>query len=351
MADPYDPRWAEDGPRLEPTNSEKADGFPCGAEGLRDKLNWLFWDIFGRFNTLYARSIATGKGISGGGDLSANRTLVTNWASGLNTIFELDNADLLNIRDVSAAAGAGEQTKSTLGDVKEWVLEGVADSSGRDLATDKGLSGGGDLTADRTFVTDWSSGLTAISALASGDLFNVRDISAASGAGAQVTTTLGDIQAFILAQASPDVLSLQARRASGVANVAMTTTYDVWPLNTIDENTISGATVDPSTFYITLPAGRYSAEFCGVANSARNHQIRLFNQTSNAQISLGLTLTYDDQEATPSSGVANFTLSAPAEISLQHRVLTSSGGATFGVKDTTVARVDAFIRIQRAKGA
>ena len=52
MAALYDPRWAEDGDRVEPSSSVKEDGFPCGSEGLRETLNWLFWEIFGRFNTL-----------------------------------------------------------------------------------------------------------------------------------------------------------------------------------------------------------------------------------------------------------------------------------------------------------
>lgn len=71
-------------------------------------------------------------------------------------------------------------------------------TSDRQVLTDKGLAGGGDLSTDRTIVTDWSN-LTGNSALAINDLLNIRQKIGVGGEG-QTKVTLSALVAFIEAQ-------------------------------------------------------------------------------------------------------------------------------------------------------
>ncbi len=357
MADLYDPRWAEDGDRVEPSTSVKEDGFPCGSEGLRETLNWLFWEVFGRLNTLWARSIGTSAGLTGGGDLSANRVISTNW-SGLPNITIPAAGDLLNVRDVSANA----QGRMTLGAVRDFVLEEGSGSTieGRLISTDEGLSGGGDLSADRTLVTDWSNGLSALTGavMAADDLLNVRDTSANE----QKAATVNELLTYVVthfaeiagskAVLAPDVLIVEAVHSSGDPAVALTTTFAAWYLNNVTLNEVTGASLDSGTNYISLPAGRYRATFGGVARANTSNVIRLFNRTANAELGRGLQVNSDTAAASmASTGVAYFTLGATSNISLDHRIVSTGGSAYFGDAADTSQRRDAYIMIERIKGA
>lgn len=112
MADPYDPIWAENGDRVEPNDTEKADGIPCGPLS-REMFNWKFWDYDSTFNAIFAREIGAGPGLAGGGPFSENIELATDW-SGLAAATTLAADDLVNIRDISASGGSGRQVKATL---------------------------------------------------------------------------------------------------------------------------------------------------------------------------------------------------------------------------------------------
>ena len=249
----------------------------------------------------------------------------------------------------------------TLGALRDFVLEGGGDIiEGRVIATDDGLSGGGDLTADRTLVTDWSNGLAALtsSGMASGDLLNIRDISANE----QKASTLNELLKYVVENFTsiagsqgvftPDVMIVEAVHSSGDPAVALTTSFAAWYLNNVALNEIAGASLNSSTNYISLPAGRYRATFGGVARANYSNVIRLFNRTTNATIGQGLQVNSDTAAASmASTGVAYFTLSATSNISLDHRVVTSGGSAFFGDAADTSQRRDAYIMIERIKGS
>lgn len=357
MADLYDPRWAEDGDRVEPSSSVKEDGFPCGSEGLRETLNWLFWSTQGSFNTLWGRTIASGAGLNGGGDLSSDRTIATDWSSGLSNIPVPASNDLLNVRDVSEA----RQGRMTLSTLREWILEGSGETiESRLISTDDGLSGGGDLSADRTLVTNWSNGLAALAGanMATGDLLNIRDVSANE----QKAATLDELLKWIVTNfinspgsldvLAPDVMIVEAVHSSGDPAVVLTDSFTAWYLNSVALNQISGASLNPGTNYIQLPAGRYRATYSGVARSNFANMSRLYNRTAGLEISRGLQVDSDTAAASlMSAGVAFFTLSGTSNISLDHKAVSTGGSAFFGDGTDTAQRRDAYIIIEKIKGA
>ena len=85
-----------------------------------------------------ARSVLAGTGLSGGGDLSADRTLAVSFAS-------------------QAEAEAGSATEVVMNPLRTaQALAGRVEST-RQVLAGTGLSGGGDLSADRTLAVDFAS--------------------------------------------------------------------------------------------------------------------------------------------------------------------------------------------------
>lgn len=134
-----------------------------------------------------------------------------------------------------------------------------------------------------------------------------------------------------------DNLSLTDRRlivrdekASGTdGGTATAGTYVARNLNTIAENTITGASL--SSNQVTLLAGKYGARASAPARvTAGSHRIRLRNITAGATLVLGTSETNGQSasEQTRSHLVGTFTLGATSVLELQHHRSSLNGGAT-----------------------
>tara|TARA_R110002167_G_scaffold61913_4_gene174905 strand:- start:10739 stop:12631 length:1893 start_codon:yes stop_codon:yes gene_type:complete len=118
------------------------------------------------------RTISAGDGLTGGGDLSADRTLSLD-ISGLTAESTAGDTDLIAIYDASASA----LRKQTRAQFLAGIGGGVSES--RTITAGVGLTGGGDLSADRTLSLD-IVGLTAESTAGNSDLLVIYDTSAAA---------------------------------------------------------------------------------------------------------------------------------------------------------------------------
>ncbi|QDT95559.1 hypothetical protein [Gimesia aquarii] len=116
------------------------------------------------------RSITAGVGLSGGGDLSADRTIDLD-INELTTEAIASDTDLIAIYDSSA----GAIRKQTRANFLAGIGGGVSES--QTITAGIGLSGGGDLSADRTINLDINS-LTAESTIDNSDLIAIYDASA-----------------------------------------------------------------------------------------------------------------------------------------------------------------------------
>lgn len=131
-----------------------------------------------------AVSILTGSGLSGGGDISATRTINYNFQGMTNHTGAVDPADILPMRQISTSANR----RTTVGELAAAIdhnalLNYVADQhvahSGVSITPQTGLSGGGTIAASRTISLDFSALPTQAEAMASGDLFPFYDLSGA----------------------------------------------------------------------------------------------------------------------------------------------------------------------------
>lgn len=126
---------------------------------------------------------------------------------------------------------------------------------------------------------------------------------------------------------------IEKQRATNVAAQTLANnTRLTWLLNTLLASTITGLSLDPSTGYITLPAGTYQARFSGYAYGCGAHCSRLYNRTAAADIGFGMTAdSYVDgsnDTTVPSAGECRFTLSAQSVLSLDHINSANSGGSS-----------------------
>ncbi|QDT26792.1 hypothetical protein Enr10x_21020 [Gimesia panareensis] len=118
-----------------------------------------------------SRTISAGVGISGGGDLSADRTLSLD-ITGLTEEASTGSTDLLVIYDASA----GEYRKQTRSNFIAGITSGYVPTS-RSISTGVGLTGGGNLSADRTISID-ITGLSLSSEADNNDQIMIYDGSA-----------------------------------------------------------------------------------------------------------------------------------------------------------------------------
>ncbi len=219
MALPYDPLWAEDGPRAVPSSAEIEEGFSCGPAS-RELFNWLFWRIFKQFN---------------------------------------------------------------------------------DLPT-------------------------------------------------ELLTAPGS-QALL----NSETFLIEAVRPAGAVQRAMTDTFQEWRLNSVVQNEIAGASLSGTTFYVTLPPGRYNAIYAGAAHNAGSHVCRLFNRSLGVEIGHGLNcdswVGQTNSTTNVSSGATTFTLTETSQISLDHADFSASTSTpTFGDESPLIPRTDAFLKLEREKG-
>jgi hypothetical protein len=148
-----------------------------------------------------AVSITAGNGLTGGGTIAATRNLAVGAGDGITV-----NADdvAVDIAGLPANTGidgatdevmmydvsAGALRRVTVEDINSGATGDVP--STRNLTAGYGLSGGGDLSADRTFTLDLNE-LTAAPALASGDKFAMYDISVGGSRYVTLSTMNGQL--------------------------------------------------------------------------------------------------------------------------------------------------------------
>lgn len=157
-------------------------------------------------------------------------------------------------------------------------------STTRQIIAGVGLSGGGDLTADRT-----------------------------------------------LTVAIP-TLYIEDQKASGThGGPSVAGVWTQRDLNTVVTNSISGASL--SSNRITLPAGTYFVEASAPVHMGNNHKVKLYNYTDSADILTGTSeqSAVGDNCTTRSFLKGVFTLDAVHEIELRHRVAATVATYGFGV--------------------
>lgn len=128
----FDPVWASASGALitTPSNAEVTVGFQCGPAdpGL---FNWWFQRIEDTINSLnvelmvpLTRVIGTGAGLTGGGDLSTDRTINLNW-TGLETKTNRRSDDLVVVYDQTIEAHRSMTANNFLsGLLEEGVISG-----------------------------------------------------------------------------------------------------------------------------------------------------------------------------------------------------------------------------------
>lgn len=135
---------------------------PNHAEGGSDPVTLTLNQVTGLNAALAARVLLTrmltaGAGLSGGGDLTADRTFAVVFGSIAGTVAQGDDARLADARTPLAHAATHGAAGTDPVTITEAQVTGLgADLAARalairSLAAGTGLSGGGDLTADRTF--------------------------------------------------------------------------------------------------------------------------------------------------------------------------------------------------------
>ena len=126
------------------------------------------WQVAGGVQT--SRTISTTEGLSGGGDLSTDRTLKLS-ITDLTTLTSVATDDYVLVYDVSASA-------HKILTYSDFIGSGYV-SPTRAINTSAGLSGGGNLSADRTISLD-VPGLTALTNVAFDDVLPIYDTSASA---------------------------------------------------------------------------------------------------------------------------------------------------------------------------
>jgi hypothetical protein len=97
-------------------------------------------------------------------------------------------------------------------------------------------------------------------------------------------------------------------------------------------NEITGASLDTSTYEITLPAGSYEVEFHSTVLRVQENKARLRDTTNGTTLGVGTSMHADksDGSSTDSSGKCRFTLTGTTTLELQHYYDDSNGTEGYG---------------------
>ncbi len=109
------------------------------------------------------------------------------------------------------------------------------------------------------------------------------------------------------------------------------------PINTVVENTISGASLNTETNIITLPAGEYYIEASVCAYRVNRHRAYLYNQDDSEIILLGtseMAVNASTSAATWSRILGRINLSVITDMSIQHRCTNSRSNDGMGAGTT-----------------
>jgi hypothetical protein len=151
-----------------------------------------------------------------------------------------------------------------------------------------------------------------------------------------------------LGRGRPDVIIEHQEAASVSAGTATTGAWTARPLNTEVFDPHNLATL--ASNQITLVAGIYYFEACGMSRAVTNHQCRIQNITDASTVSLG-TVTGDAasgiQMASEAAGVTSITASKVFE--LQYRVGSTSATSGLGIAIAWGVNVYARVKIWKIR--
>jgi len=267
------------------------------------------------------RSVSSGTGMTGGGDLTGDRTLSVVFGTVSGTVTEGDDSRLSNSRTPTAhaashAAGASDAiTPASIGAVSTTQLAGLATTAqlagyvptSRLVSAGTGLSGGGELNADRTIslanvgtagTYGSSSSVPVITTNAQGQVSSVTSSSIAiagsqvsgniSGNAGNVTGTVavanGGTGATGATNARTNLSAAKSGANTDITSVALTT-------GTISTTPASAADICNKAYADSIASGVNFHEACDYATIAALSPAASYNQPGGAGVGVDATLT------------------------------------------------------------
>lgn len=234
------------------------------------------------------RNVNTGGALTGGGALSADRTITLDLTALTNLPSGVDGAnDLLLIYDTSAAA-----YKQVKPDTVYSGLSGAVPNS-RTLTAGNGLTGGGDLSANRTFDVGAGTGISVAADTVGLDTASTRNtdhtaVSITAGTG---LTGGGDISATRTLSVDRTVLY----KTASTSRASTTTPTD-----------------DPHLITSSLPAGTYLVKVWGAFGTSGSNQGYFFRfgtsgtmRATNPDDSTAMVGRFGSNNASASSSAGN----------------------------------------------
>lgn len=143
-------------------------------------------------------------------------------------------------------------------------------------------------------------------------------------------------------------MKVSDRKVSGSGGGVSVSGYNIRALNTVETNTIVGASLASDT--ITLPAGTYEFWARAPAYNATQNQIALFNSTDGSYAVLGSSQNSGSAANTDSTLVCRITIAATKNYQLRHWFAGGSGttATALGCNSTNpIAEVFAEIEIKK----
>ena len=199
-----------------------------------------------------ARTISAGTGLTGGGDLSANRTLSVNFGSVAGTVTQGNDTRLSDMR-VPTDGSVTNAKVATNAAIARTKIEGTPPPSSRTITAGAGLSGLGDLSADRT-VSIATSGVT--------DSMLAGNIAPSKITGTALVASLVDAKGDLLVGTADDIVARLAVPADGRTLIADPTTVSGWGSvavgNQLSSNQATGGDTLNSTAGFVVQTGGVS---------------------------------------------------------------------------------------------
>lgn len=287
-------------------------------------------------------TLTAGGGLTGGGDLAANRSFVVGAGTGITVNADdvaLDVGSQRNrLHPSSTTDNRLVRIDGTNGDIQESMV-GVDDTGN--------VSG---------VVNHASTGYHELSEIASpsspaADKLRVfaKDV---GGATHLLTRDSGGTEVDLTAATAVNpfgsaLLHVRDEKASGTDGGTFTSAaWRTRTLNTTKTNEISGASLGSNQ--ITLPAGTYWIEASAPAREVDAHKLKLANITATSDIIIGTTefANAGGQVATRSSLDGRFTLAGTTVLQIQHMCATSKTTTGFGsAASLSVVEVYADVKI------